>query len=46
MEVLAAKMLEKNETDHRTPKFQKLVFLKLEEDMDYGAMEGNFLIVK
>jgi hypothetical protein len=46
LEVLAAKMLEKKmKTDHVTPKFQKMVFLKLEEDMDHGAISGNFLLV-
>jgi hypothetical protein len=47
LEVMASKMLEKKmKSDHITPKFQKMVFLKLEEDMDHGAKSGNFLLIK
>jgi hypothetical protein len=46
LEVLAAKMLEKKmRKDHTYPKFQKLVFLKAEEDMAHGVKTGNFLLV-
>jgi len=47
LEVVAAKMLEKKmSSDHTSPKFQKLVFLKVEEDMAFGVKKGNFLLVK
>ncbi len=46
LEVLAAKMLEKKiRTDHISPKFQKLVFIKVENDIDHGVKKGNYLIV-
>ena len=47
LEVIAAKMLEKKMSDdHTTPKFQKLLFLKVGEKMDFGVDNGNFLLVK
>ena len=47
LEVVSALMLEKKmKSDHVSPKFQKLVFLKVEEDMDPDVKDGNFLLVK
>jgi hypothetical protein len=47
LEIVAAKMLgKKMKSDHITPKFQKMVFLKLEKDMNNEAKSGNFLLVR
>jgi hypothetical protein len=47
LEVLAAKMLEKKmRADQRSPNFQKLVILKVEEDLAPEVKNGSFLLVK
>ena len=47
LEILAAKILEKKmKGEHKSPKFQKLVFLKVDEDMGSIVKKGNFLLVK
>lgn len=46
LEVLAAKMLEKSmKNDHASPKFQKLSFLKMDQNMGHGINKGDFLVV-
>ena len=47
LEVLAAKILEKKmRKDHTSPNFQKLVMLKVEEDLSSEVKNGNFILVK
>ncbi len=47
LEVLGAKLLEKKmKAEHVSPKFQKLVFIKIEENLNSLINKGNFLIVK
>jgi hypothetical protein len=47
LEVLGAKLLEKKmKTEHITPNFQKLVFIKIEENLNPDVKKGNFIIVK
>ncbi len=47
LEVLGAKLLEKKmKTEHITPKFQKLVFIKIEENLNLTIKKGKFIIVK
>ena len=47
LEILGAKLLEKNmRTKYISPKFQKLVFIKIEEDLSPDVNNGNFIIVK
>jgi len=47
LEVIAAKLLEKKmKAEIKTPKFQKLILLKVEEDMDLQLKKGSFLLVK
>ena len=46
LEVLAAKMIEKKiKINQLTPKYQKLIFLKVNEDMDLGVKSGDFLLI-
>lgn len=45
--VLGAKLLEKEmRTELISPKFQKLVFIKIEENLNSSINKGNFIIVK
>ena len=47
LEVLGAKLLEKRmRTEHISPNFQKLVFIKIEENLNHNVNKGNFIIVK
>jgi len=47
LEVLGAKLLEKKmRTEYISPKFQKLVFIKIEENLSPDVNNGNFIIVK
>ena len=47
LEVLGAKLLEKKmRTEYISPKFQKLVFIKIEENLSPYVNKGNFIIVK
>jgi hypothetical protein len=47
LEVLGAKLLEKKmRTEHVSPNFQKLVFIKIEENLGPNVNKGNFIIVK
>jgi hypothetical protein len=47
LEVLAAKILEKKmRANHISPNFQKLIILKVEEDLAHGVKNGNFLLIK
>jgi hypothetical protein len=47
LEVLAAKILEKKmREDHASPNFQKLVMIKVEEDLSPEVKNGNFVLVK
>ncbi len=47
LEIIAAKKLEKKmSNDHKAPEFQKLVFLKVGEKMDFGVDDGDFILVK
>lgn len=47
LEVIAAKLLEKKmKAEVKTPNFQKLILLKVEEDMDHQVKKGSFLLVK
>jgi hypothetical protein len=47
LEVIAAKLLEKKmKVEVKTPKFQKLILLKVGEDLDLQVKEGSFLLVK
>jgi hypothetical protein len=46
LEVIASKILEKKMTsNHLSPKFQKLIILKIEENMAHGINSGDFLLV-
>jgi hypothetical protein len=46
LEVLAAKMIEKKiKINQVTPEYQKLIFLKVNEDMYLGVKSGDFLLV-
>ena len=45
LEVLATKMIEKKMKLDNYPKYQKLIFLKIDEDMDLGIKRGSFLLV-
>jgi hypothetical protein len=46
LEVLTAKMLEKKmKIGHSSPKYHKLIFVKVYEDMDLGVKSGDFLLV-
>ena len=46
LEVIASKILEKKmNSNHLSPKFQKLIILKIEENMAHGINSGDFLLV-
>jgi hypothetical protein len=46
LEVMAAKMLEKKmKSDQVSAKFEKLVILKVDEDMDPDVKTGNFILI-
>ncbi|MBZ2165040.1 S24/S26 family peptidase [Methanobacterium spitsbergense] len=46
LEVIASKILEKKmNSNYLSPKFQKLIILKIEENMEHGINSGDFLLV-